>query len=211
MTTVSSGRKPATWHAIVHTFDVLIVTIMDTSQWIALTKYHPQACQHDAEITPLADLTDQHLRPATPGVPTMTIETGMYSVTLNPTHTTPDIGVTVIVIPAEAILDHFINPSCHSSSHHRSSSTYHYCHDTPYHRSSSCRHFSQDDSRSRTHKSKIQNTGNIINLHKDHLPVHTQHPGSLRMEGTNRFAIDDPPSEYYSSNEQDSDSEDDLN
>ena len=79
-------------------------------QWIALTKYHLQACQHDAEITPLADMTDQHLRIiATPGILTMTIETGTDSANLDPTHITPDIGVTVIVIPTEAILDHFIN------------------------------------------------------------------------------------------------------
>ena len=50
MTSVSNARKPATWHAIVHTLDVSIVTIMNMSQWIALTKYHLQICQHDAEI-----------------------------------------------------------------------------------------------------------------------------------------------------------------
>ena len=109
-TSVSNARKLATWHAIVPTLDALIVTIMDTSQQIALTKYHLQACQHDAEITPLADMTDQHLRIiATPGIPTVTIETDTDSVDLDSTHITPDIGVTVVVIPAEAILDHFIN------------------------------------------------------------------------------------------------------
>ena len=44
MTSVSNAKKLATWHAIVHTLDALIVTIMDTSQQIALTKYHLQAC-----------------------------------------------------------------------------------------------------------------------------------------------------------------------
>ena len=39
MTSVFNARKLATWHAIVHTLDVLIATIMDTLQWIALTKY----------------------------------------------------------------------------------------------------------------------------------------------------------------------------
>ena len=79
-------------------------------QQIALTKYHLQACWHNAKIMPLADMTDQHLRIiSTPGIPTMTIETGMDSVTLNPAHITPDIGVTVIVIPTDAVLDHFIN------------------------------------------------------------------------------------------------------
>ena len=61
MTIVSTARKLDTWHAIVYTLDVSIATIMDTLQWIALTKCHLQACWHDAEITPLADMTDQHL------------------------------------------------------------------------------------------------------------------------------------------------------
>ena len=30
----------------------------------------------------------------------------------------------------------------------------------------------------------IDPAGNIINMHKDHLPVHSQHPGSLRIEHT---------------------------
>ena len=82
MTSVSNARKLATWHAIVHTLDVLIATIMDTLQQIALTKYLLQACWHSAEITPLVDVTGQHLRTATPGVLTMTIETGTDSADL---------------------------------------------------------------------------------------------------------------------------------
>ena len=62
MTSVSNARKLATWHTIVLILDASIVTIMDMLQQIALTKYHLQAHQHDTEITPLADVTDQHLR-----------------------------------------------------------------------------------------------------------------------------------------------------
>ena len=112
MTSVSNARKPATWHTIVLISDALTVTIMDMSQWIALTKYHLQAHQQDSGTKPLADMTDQHLRIiATPGIPTMTIGTGTDSVDLHLTHITLDIGVTVAVIPAEAILDHFTRPS----------------------------------------------------------------------------------------------------
>ena len=70
MTRVSSARKPVTWHAIVLILDASIVTIMDMSQWITLQKYHLQAHWHEAEITTLADMTDQHhgIR-ATPGIP----------------------------------------------------------------------------------------------------------------------------------------------
>ena len=87
-------------------FDAII---MDTSQQIDLTKYRLQTCQHDAEIAPLVNVTDQHLRTVSPGAPTMTIETGTDSATLDPTHATPGTGVTVIVISAEVVLDHFID------------------------------------------------------------------------------------------------------
>ena len=110
MTSVFNARRPATWHAIVLILDASIVTIMDMLQQIALIKYCLQTHQHDAETRPLADVTGQHLRIiATPGVPTMTIETGTDSVDLDPNHITPDIGVTVVVIPTEAILHHFID------------------------------------------------------------------------------------------------------
>ena len=185
MTSVSNARKLATWHAIVHTLNVLIATIMDTLQWIALTKYHLQACWYDAEITPLADVTDQHLRTATPGIPTMAIETGMDSVALNPTDITPDIAVTVVVIPAEAILDHFIN--LHPIAPHVTG--------VPAHTAIIMAHHIVDPhhadifSEMTAGPECINPTGNIINQHKDHHPVHTQHPGSLRIEGTNRLQL----------------------
>ena len=107
---VSNARKPATQHAIAPSLDALIVTIMDMLQWIALIKYHLKVSWHNAEITPLADMTDQHVGIiATPGILTMTIETGTDSANLDLAHITPDIGVTVVVISTEAILDHFIN------------------------------------------------------------------------------------------------------
>ena len=54
-------------------------------------------------------------------------------------------------------------------------------------------------------------TNNIINQHKDLLQAHKQHLGKIKTEDTNRLQIDDPPSEYYSTDDQESDSEDDLN
>ena len=61
MISVPNARKLAIWHAIALTSDALTVTIMDTSQWIALTKYHLQAHQQDAGTTTLVGMTDQHL------------------------------------------------------------------------------------------------------------------------------------------------------
>ena len=98
-------------------------------------------------------------------------------------------------------------PSPHSSLHHRSSSIYRYCHNTPHHRSSSCRHLSREDSRSRTHRSSRQ----------QYKPAQRSSSSSQSMPWKpkdrrhKQVTIDDPPSEYYSSDEQDSDSEDDLN
>ena len=186
MTSVSNARKPATWHAIAPSLDALIVTIMDMWQQIALTKYHLQACWHDAEITPLPDVTDQHLGIiATPGILTVTIETGTDSANLDLTHITPDIGVTVIVIPAEAILDHFIN--LHDIAPHITGVPAHTATAMTHHITDS--HHADISPEMTVDPKLIDPAGNIINLHKDHLPVHSQHPGSLRIEGTNRLQL----------------------
>ena len=183
MTSVSNARKLATWHAIVHTLDVLIATIMDMLQWIALTKYLLQACQHNTEITPLVDVTDLHLGTATPGILTMTIETGTDSADLNLAHITPDIGVTAIVIPTGAILDHFVDPHAIASCvtevpAHTTTAVMNHIAD-PHHAD-----ISPEMTVDPEHRDPASN---IINLHKDHLPVHSQHPGSLRIESTNRL------------------------
>ena len=181
MTNVSNTRKLATWHAIVHTLDVLTAIIIVTLQGIALTRYFLQACQHDTGITPLVGITGQHPGTATPDVLTATIETGTDSADPDPTHATPDIEVTVIVIPTEVILDHSIDlhatapcitevPAC--------TATAMTCHTTdPHH---------DDTSPERTvDPEHIGPAGNIINQHKDCLPVHKQCLENTRTEGTN--------------------------
>ena len=184
-TNVSNARKPATWHAIVHTLDVLVAIIMVMSQWIALTRYLLQAHQHNAGITPLVGITSQHPGTATPDILSVTIETGTDSANPDPTHTTPDIEVTVIVIPAEAILDHFIN--LHAVAPHITEVPAHTttdvtCHITdPHH---------EDTSPKKTvDPEHISPAGNIINQHKDHLPVCKQCLGNIRTEGTNRSQL----------------------
>ena len=204
MTSVSNTRKQATRHATALISDALTVTIMDTLQQIALTKYHIQAHQQDAGTTPLVGMTDQHLSIiATPGVTTMTIGTGTDSVNLDLTHIALDIGVTVTVTLAELILDHFTGPLCATGppAHTTTTETHHIT--DPHHAGISPKMTVDPE--------HINPTNTITNPHKDHLPVHNQNPGSLRIESTNQVTIDDPPSEYYSSDEQDSDSEDDLN
>ena len=100
----------------------------------------------------------------------------------------------------------FHRPSHHSFSCHRSSSSYCYCHDTLHHRPSSHRNTSQDDSRSQ-HKSQKQH----------YRPAHgsssTSQVSSWKHKDKRhkQVTIVDPLSEYYSSDDNDSDSEDDLN
>ena len=186
MTSVSNARKLATWHAIVHTLDVLIVTIMDMLQQIALTRYLLQACWHDAGITPLVDVTGQHLKTATADILSATIETGTDSADLNLTHTTPDIEVTVVVIPTEAILYHFIDPHAIAP----------LITEVPAHTATAMTHHIADPhhidiySEETVDPEHISPAGNIIkNQHKDHFPVHKQCLRNIRTEGTNRSQL----------------------
>ena len=91
-----------------------------------------------------------------------------------------------------------------SFSHDRSSSSYHCCHNTPHHRPSSDRNTSQDDSRSqhkswKEHYRPAQGSSSQASSWKYKDKRHKQ------------VTIDDPPSEYYSSDDNDRDSDDDLN
>ena len=182
MTNVFNAMKLATWHTIVHTLDVLIATTMDMLQQTALTRYLLQACWHNAGITPLIDMTGQYLGIATPD---MTIETGRDSANLDLAHTTPDIEVTVIVITTEAVLDHFIN--LHTIAP--------YITEVPAHTATAMTHHITDPHHVDIYPGEtvdpehISPAGNIINQHTDHLPIHSQHPGSLRTEGTNRSQL----------------------
>ena len=101
----------------------------------------------------------------------------------------------------------FHRPLHHSSLWHRSSPSYCYHHDTPHCRSSSHRNFSWDNSRSQLHKSCKQH----------YKPAQGSSSSSQTTPWKNKdkrhkqVTIDDPLSEYYSSDEQDSDSKDNLN
>ena len=184
-TNVSNARKLATWHAIVHTLAALLAIIKVMLQWIALSRYLFQACQHGTGITPLVGIIGQHPGTATPDIPTATIETGTDSSNPNPTGTTPVIEITVIVIPAEAILDHSIDlhaiaPCITEVSAHTTTAMT--CHTAgPHH---------DDTSPERTvYPKHISPAGNIIHQHKDCLPVCKQCLGNIRTEGTNRSQL----------------------
>ena len=186
MTSVSNARKLATWHAIALISDALTVTIMDTSQQIALTKYHLQAHQQDAGTTPLVGMTDQHLEIiTTPGITTMTIGIGTDSVNLDLTHITLDIGVTVAVILTEVALDPFTSP--HAITHHATGAPAHTATAKIHHIADP--HHAGVSPKMTVDPEHIIPTNTITNPQKDHLPVHNQSPGSPRTESTNRLQL----------------------
>ena len=96
--------------------------------------------------------------------------------------------------------------SHHSISRHQSSSSYCYHHNMPHHRPSSHRNTSWDDSRSQ-HKSKKQHYRPAQGSSSTSQASSWKHKDKRHKQVT----IDDPLSEYYSSDDNDSDSEDDLN
>ena len=53
MTSAFNVKKLAIWHAIAPIYDALTAINMDMLPWTALIKYHHQAHQHAAEVTPL--------------------------------------------------------------------------------------------------------------------------------------------------------------
>ena len=131
-------------------------------------------------------MTDQHLAiTAMSDIPIVTIETGTNSVNLDLTHITPDIGVTVTVLLAAAILDHF-------TSHHAIALL---VTGAPAHTATAMTHHIADPHHAdispemTVHPEHINPTGTTTNLHKDYLPVHNQHPGSPWIEGKNRLQL----------------------
>ena len=100
----------------------------------------------------------------------------------------------------------FHRPSLCSISWHWSSSSYHYHLNTPHCRPSSHSNTSRDDSRS-WHKSRRQHYRPAQGSSSTFQASSWKHRDKRHKQVT----IDDPPSEYYSSDDNDSDSEDDLN
>ena len=173
MTSVSNVRKLATWHAIVLISDALTVTIMDTLQQIALTKYHLQAHQQDTGTTPLVGMIDQHLGIiTTPGITTMTIGIGTDSVDLDLAHITLDIGVTVAVILTEVALDPFTGPC--TIAHHATGAPAHTATTETHHIADP--HHAGISPEMTVNPEHTNPTNTHTNPHKDHFPVHNQHP-----------------------------------
>ena len=186
MINVSNAKKLATWHTIALTSDSLTVIIMGMSQWIAPTKSHLQVHQQDAGTTILVGMIDQHLGAiTTPDITTMTIGIGTGSVDLDLTPITLDIGVTVTVILTEVALDPFTSP--HAIGHHTTEAQAHTTtaethHTTDPHHAGIPPEMTVDPEHGHP-------TNTITKPHKDHLPVHIQHPGSPKIGSTYRLQL----------------------
>ena len=182
--------------------------IMAMLQQTAPTKFHPQAYQQDTETMTLVDMIGPHLRVTiTIGITTATIEIGTGSADLNLTPIILDIGVTITVTLREVTLDPFTDP--HTAAHHAT--------DAQAHTATAKTHHTADPHHAGVSLEMTVDPGHTCSANtikkppKDHLPVHIKHHGSPRTGNTSKSTIDDPPSEYYSSDEQDTNSEDDLN
>ena len=161
---------------------------MDILPQIALIKYHPQAHQHAAGTIPLADVTDHHLGIiATPGIPTVVIEIDTGLIVLAPTHITLDTGVAVARTPTEVTPDHFIAPyivalhTIGAQAHTATAMTHHIA---DHHHAEISPKMTVDPNLNHTNLAST-----TTNPHKGHLPVHSQHPGNPRIEGTNRLQL----------------------
>ena len=144
---------------------------------------------------------------ATPGIPTVIIGIDTGSVVPDPTHTTLDTGVTAIMTSTGAIPDHFIDlhiialHATEAQAHTATAVTHHIADPHPI----------EISPKMTADPDHTNPTSNITNQHKDILQVHKQCLGKIRDRRHKQVTIDNPLSEYYSSDEQDSDSKDDLN
>ena len=108
---------------------------------------------------------------------------------------------------AEVTLDPFTNP--YTTAHHATEAQAHTitdetCHTTDPHHAGVSLEITVDPGH--THPANF-----ITKYQQDHLPAQDQTPWKTKDRKYKKVTIDDPPSEYYSSDEQDSNSEDDLN
>ena len=157
--------------------------IMAILQWTALTKFHPQAYQHDAETTTPKDVIDPHLRVTIAiGTTTVTIKIGTGSADLNLTPIILDIGVTVAVTLAEVALDPFTSP--HTAAHHATEAQAHTitnetCHTTDPHHAGVSPEIIVDPGHAHP-------TTAITKPQQYHLPAQIKHPGKPRTGNTSK-------------------------
>ena len=152
----------------------------------ALIKYHLQAHQHTAEITPPVGMIDPPLGTiATPGIPTMIIGIDTGSAIPNPTHTTLDTGFTAAMTPTGVAPDHFID--LHVIALHTTGAQAHIATAMTHHIADP--HPAEISPKMTADPNHTNLASNVIKQHKDLLPVCNQCLGKIRTEGTNRSQL----------------------
>ena len=122
---------------------------------------------------------------ATPGIPTMIIGIDTGSVIPDPAHTTLNTGVTAAMTPAGVTPDCFID--LHVVALH-ATETQAYITTTMTHPIADP-HPTEISLEITADPNHTNPASNIINQHKDLLPVHNQCLGKIRTEGTNRSQL----------------------
>ena len=184
--------------------------IMATPQQIAQTKSHYQAYQQDIEIPTLTqdDMIDPHLKITIKiGTITVTIKTGIGLAGQDPIHAVIVTGVPVEVPHEEVILGPITDP--HTAAHHVTEAQAHTAtNETPH---TADPHHAEVFLGSTVDPDHIHHTYTTAKHQQDHLTALTEQPWRTKDRKHKQVTIDDPPSEYYSSDEQASKSDDDLN
>ena len=137
----------------------------------------------------------------------MTIEIGTGSADLDPIPIIPDIGVTVTVTLAEVTLDPITNP--HATAHQATEAQAHTITNRTPHTADP--HHVGVSSEITVDLGHTHHKNTITKHQQDCLPALIKQSGKPKDRKYKQVTIDDPPSEYYSSDEQASNSEDDLN
>ena len=154
--------------------------------WTALIKYHHQAHQHAAEVTPLIGMIGPPLGIiATPDILTMITKIGTGPVIPNPAHITMDIGVAAIMTPVGATPDHSTDPpdlATHTTEAQVYTTNAVTCHTTDLPPIEIFPKMTAD-------LAHTNPTNNITNEHKDVLQAHKQHLGKIKTEDTNRLQL----------------------
>ena len=186
MTGVFNVKKPAIWHAIAPIYNASSAINMDMLPWTALIKYHHQAHQHAAEVTPLIGMIGppQGII-ATPDILTVITKIGPGLVIPNPTHITMDIGVAAIMTPIGATPGHstdlpdIVSHATEAQVHTATAVTHH---TTDLHPIEIFPEMTAD-------LDHTNPENNITNQHKDLLQAHKQHHGKIKTEDTNRSQL----------------------
>ena len=122
---------------------------------------------------------------ATPGIPTMIIGTDTGLVVPDPAHTTLNTGVTATMTPTGVSPDHFID--LHIITLHTTGAPAPITITMTHHITDP--HPTGTSPKMTVEPECINPARNIINWHKDHLPVCKQCLGKTRTEGTNRSQL----------------------